>query len=62
MIDWWTFSHGLAFAIGGLVTLAVMLITGWRLDNGRCDRCGHMRSRRDMRPRREAVERRVSRK
>ena len=35
MIDWWTFSHGLAFGIGGLVTLAVMLVAGWRY----CDGC-----------------------
>ena len=62
MIDWWMFSHGLAFGIGGLVTLAVMLITGWRFCDGRCNRCGNLRSRRDMRPRREAVEGRVRRR
>ena len=56
-MTWWTFSHGLAFGIGGLVTLAVMLITGWRLCDGRCDMCGHMRARRDRRARGEAVER-----
>lgn len=57
-MSWWMFSHGLAFGIGGLVALAVMLITGWRCCDGRCDGCGHMRAGRDGCARREAVERR----
>lgn len=56
-MDWWTFSHGLAFGIGGLVALAVMLITGWRLDDGDRSSDSDMRSRRDRRAGREAVER-----
>ena len=39
-MSWWTFSHGLAFGIGGLVARAVMLISGWRYCDGRCDMCG----------------------
>ena len=61
-MSWWTFSHGLAFGIGALVSLAVMLISGWRYCDGRCNRCGHMRSRRDRRARGEAVEGRVRRR
>ena len=57
-MSWWVFSHGLAFAIGGLVALAIMLISGWRFCDGRCDMCGHMRAGRDGRARRQAVERR----
>lgn len=61
MIDWWTFSHGLAFAIGGLVTLAVMLITGWRLESGSA-RNGDRRPYRTRRAHGEAVEGRVRRR
>ena len=56
-MDWWTFSHGLAFGIGGLLTLAVLLISGWRYCDGRCRCDSRLRARRDRRARGEAVER-----
>ena len=61
-MTWWTFSHGLAFAIGGLVTLAVMLITGWRLDDGNRSDDRDLRPGGYRRARGEVVEGRVIRR